>query len=98
MNTVLWISSYLVLINVIGFALMGIDKSRAKNHAWRISESALFIVALLFGSLGSVIGMQVFRHKTKHWYFKWGMPLILLVQIAFIIFICYYPGWNISIM
>ena len=98
MNTVLWISSYLVLINVIGFALMGIDKSRAKNHAWRISESALFIVALLFGSLGSVIGMQVFRHKTKHWYFKWGMPLILLVQIAFIIFICYYAGWNISIM
>ena len=90
MNTVLWISSYLVLINVIGFALMGIDKSRAKNHAWRISESALFIVALLFGSLGSVIGMQVFRHKTKHWYFRFGLPAMLVLHLALAVYFIWF--------
>ncbi|MCQ2519156.1 MAG: DUF1294 domain-containing protein [Lachnospiraceae bacterium] len=98
METIIWIASYLVVINIVGFLIMGIDKSKAKNHSWRISESSLFFVALIFGSLGCVIGMQVFRHKTKHWYFKWGMPLILLIQIAIVTFILCYPGWNISIM
>lgn len=98
METILWIISYLIIINIVGFLIMGIDKSKARNHSWRISESALFFVALIFGSLGCVIGMQVFRHKTKHWYFKWGMPLILLLQIAIVAFILCYPGWEISVM
>lgn len=94
--TLLWIVGYFVIVNIIAFAMMGIDKSRAKKHAWRISEAALFFSALIGGSLGSVLGMQTFRHKTKHWYFKWGMPFILIVQISLAVFVLKY--FNITIM
>ena len=76
-----WISGYLILINVFAFALMGMDKSRAKKHAWRISEKTLFLSAVFGGSVGAILGMMLFRHKTKHWYFVIGMPLILFLQI-----------------
>ena len=72
---------YLVVMNLIGFAIMGIDKKRAIQGAWRISEASLFMVALLGGSLGCILGMRQFRHKTRHWYFKYGMPAILIIQI-----------------
>ncbi|MCR5283919.1 MAG: DUF1294 domain-containing protein [Lachnospiraceae bacterium] len=72
---------YLLVINVIGFSLMGIDKSKARKRAWRIPESTLFLFAIFGGSIGSIIGMYVFRHKTKHWYFVVGMPLILILQL-----------------
>ena len=72
---------YVLIINIIGFVLMGIDKQRAIRGAWRISEASLFLTALLGGSLGCILGMQHFRHKTKHWYFKYGMPAILVVQV-----------------
>lgn len=75
------------IMSVVGFASMGIDKSRAKNDKWRIPEKTLFLIALLGGALGSVLGMQVFRHKTKHWYFAVFMPMILLVQIAIVVFL-----------
>ena len=65
---------------MVAFALMGADKKRAKRGAWRISERTLFLSALLGGSIGANLGMRVFRHKTKHWYFVLGMPLILFVQ------------------
>ena len=73
---------YLILINLLAFALMGVDKSRARRHKWRISEKKLFLSALLGGSVGAIVGMQVFRHKTKHWYFVVGMPAILICQVA----------------
>lgn len=76
------IAIYWVLINLVGFAVMGIDKRKAQKKKYRISEKALFTVALLGGSLGTTVGMNYFRHKTKHWYFKYGMPLILMVQIV----------------
>ena len=57
---------YLVAVNIVAFALMGIDKKRAINHAWRIPEKTLFLSAILGGSIGAIAGMQVFRHKTKH--------------------------------
>ena len=76
---------YVVVINVIGFVIMGVDKKRAIRGAWRISEASLFFVAFIGGSLGSIIGMQHFRHKTKHWYFQYGMPVILMVQIALLL-------------
>lgn len=76
---------YLLVVNVIGFIIMGVDKKRAIRGAWRISEASLFFVAFIGGSLGSIIGMQHFRHKTKHWYFKYGMPVILMVQIALLL-------------
>lgn len=72
---------YLLIINVIAFALMGIDKKRAIRHAYRIPEKTLFLSALLGGSVGAILGMQYFRHKTKHLSFQLGMPGILLVQI-----------------
>ena len=59
---------------------MGIDKRKARKHAWRIPEKALFLCSLAGGSIGTWAGMYVFHHKTKHWYFVVGMPLILAVQ------------------
>lgn len=81
---------YLILINIIAFALMGIDKRRAVQHKWRISEANLFLSALLGGSIGAIAGMQMFRHKTKHWYFVVGMPLILICQVV----ICWWIFWR----
>ena len=81
------VSLYGVLINVISFGLMGLDKHKARKHQWRISEKALFLTALLFGSLGTWTGMYAFRHKTRRWYFVAGMPLILAVQVLSLIHI-----------
>ena len=75
------LTGYLFIINIIGFALMGIDKKRAIRGAWRISEASLFLTAFLGGALGCTLGMRHFRHKTKHWYFKYGMPAIFAVQV-----------------
>lgn len=65
---------YLAVMNTLGFALMGLDKKRAGEHQWRISERTLFLVAALGGSVGSWLGMYIFHHKTKHWYFVIGIP------------------------
>ena len=78
---------YLIGINLAGFIIMGVDKKRAIRGAWRISEASLFLTALLGGSLGCILGMQHFRHKTKHWYFVIGMPLILVCQAALAIYL-----------
>ena len=80
---------YLILMNMIGLFLMGLDKSKAKRHAWRIPERTLFLASLLGGSIGTWAGMYLFRHKTKHWYFVVGMLAILVVQIVAAILI-----WN----
>lgn len=76
---------YLIGINLTGFIIMGVDKKRAIRGAWRISEASLFLTAILGGSPGCILGMQHFRHKTKHWYFKYGMPAILVVQVLLFI-------------
>ena len=73
---------YLLIMNFVGLAVMGIDKSRARRHAWRIPEVSLFLVSLLGGSLGTWSGMYLFRHKTRHWYFVLGMPAILIYDIC----------------
>lgn len=73
---------WLAAINLVTFAEYGIDKAKAKRGAWRVPEKTLFLLPLLGGSLGALLGMRVFHHKTKHWYFVWGIPLILLAQIA----------------
>ncbi len=78
---------YYLIINLIGFAIMGIDKRKAIKGAYRIPEATLFCVALLGGSLGTTLGMNLFRHKTKHWYFVVGMPLIFFVQLALMVWI-----------
>ena len=73
--------AYLVIINALGFVIMRIDKQKARRGAWRIPEKTLFLPAVLGGAVGCILGMRTFRHKTKHWYFKFGMPAILVVQI-----------------
>ena len=73
---------YLLVANIFAFALMGIDKAKAKKDAWRVPEKTLFLPVVLGGSLGGILGMRVFHHKTKHWYFRIGFPLILVLQIA----------------
>ncbi|MDF2801251.1 MAG: hypothetical protein K0S61_1154 [Anaerocolumna sp.] len=79
---------YLIIINVISLIVMGIDKKRAINGKWRISERNLFLYAIIGGSIGSIAGMKIFHHKTKHKQFIYGMPILLLLQIilGFLIF------------
>ena len=88
---------YIVIMNVTGIVVMGIDKARARRHAFRISEKGLFLISLLGGSVGTWAGMYLFRHKTKHWYFVVGMPLILLLQIILCIYLFNY-FWGVSLL
>ncbi len=78
-------------MNIIGFASMGIDKKRAQRSAFRIPEATLFAISLIGGSLGSILGMRIFHHKTKHWYFKFGMPLILILQVLAAVLLHFSP-------
>ena len=73
---------YLLIINAVGFLLMLVDKFKARKKLWRIPEATLMTVAALGGSIGSLLGMYTFRHKTKHIKFTLGIPAILAVQIA----------------
>ena len=77
---------YLLIINLVGFLSMGIDKFKAKNKLWRTKEKTLFVIAAMGGSIGSIIGMYVFRHKTKHNAFVYGMPMILGIQIGIVVY------------
>ena len=72
----------LIAVNLVSFALYGLDKVKAKRGLWRIRESTLLLVAALGGSLGALLGMELFRHKTKHWTFKILIPLFLLLHMA----------------
>ena len=91
MQVTLLLVGYVIIVNLIGFLLMGIDKRKAVKRAFRIPESTLFIVALIGGSLGSLLGMYTFRHKTRHWYFVYGMPAILILHIVIILVLMYSP-------
>ena len=73
---------YLAAVNLVAFTVYGVDKAKARRGAWRIPEKTLFLLPLLGGSVGALLGMRVFHHKTKHWYFVWGVPAILLAQLA----------------
>ena len=82
---------YLAAINLLTFCVYGADKRRAKiPGARRVPEKTLFALALLLGSPGALLGMLVFRHKTRHWYFRFGIPAILLAQAAAAIFLAQY--------
>ena len=83
-NPILIPAIYLLLMNLALFLTMGADKLRAKRRRRRVPEATLFLLALLGGSVGGILGMYIFRHKTKHWSFRLGFPLILALQIALV--------------
>lgn len=87
MDVITVIILYLIFANIVGLASMGADKWKAIHRAWRIPEATLFMICILGGSLGSTVGMFLFRHKTKHWYFRYGFPVILSIHIIFAAFL-----------
>ncbi len=91
MNVILWLGIYLCIVNILGLFLMGFDKSRARRRGWRVPEAHLFIVAVIGGSIGTILGMYIFRHKTKHWYFVYGLPAILLIQLGLVAVLYFSP-------
>ena len=78
---------YLLAVNVVAFAAFGIDKYKAKRGLWRISEATLLLLAVVGGSLGALLGMRIWHHKTQHAKFRYGLPLIILAQIALIYYL-----------
>ena len=85
MNTLIsLLAYYLIAINVITFFVYGIDKYKAKHNKWRISEASLLLLAVIGGSVGAWAGMKTWHHKTMHKKFKYGVPAILLLQIALV--------------
>ncbi len=78
-------AAVLVVTNLVSFCMMGYDKQCAKKGRWRVPEATLFIACACFGGIGGVLGMRVFRHKTKHWYFKLFFPLMMIVQVILLI-------------
>ena len=85
---VVWVAA----MTLIAYVVMGLDKLQAKRGGRRISEKTLFLLAILGGSIGSITGMYTFRHKTKHWYFRYGLPAIFVIQIVLII--AYHYIWS----
>ena len=85
MNTIAMLAAALAVLNLFSFGLMAYDKRCAKAGKWRVPEKALFLSAACFGALGGVLGMQLCRHKTKHWYFQVFFPLMLAAQIALLV-------------
>jgi len=79
MNTILYL---LAAINAVTFIIYGIDKLKAKKGMWRTSEATLLLLAAAGGSIGAFLAMQIFRHKTKHKKFIYGIPLIIVLQVA----------------
>ncbi len=77
----------LVAVNLVSFTLYGLDKLKAKKGLWRIRESTLLLIAALGGSVGALLGMEVFRHKTKHWQFKVLVPVFFILHIAFAVWL-----------
>ncbi len=75
------IIAYFLLINVITFFVYGLDKLKAKKQAWRIPEAVLLMLAVIGGSIGALIGMKVWHHKTLHNKFRFGVPIILILQV-----------------
>ncbi len=85
---------YFIVVTLFTFVLYGIDKYKARHQRWRISEATLLLMAAIGGSVGALLGMKVFRHKTQHLKFKIGVPLILLLQLTLALWLLFkYNGW-----
>ena len=84
MNIIL---GYLLAVNTTSFLLYGIDKYKAKNGRWRISEATLLMMAVIGGSIGAWVGMRLWHHKTMHKKFKYGIPIIIILQVALAVYL-----------
>lgn len=84
---ILYFIIYLIVINIVTFLVMGLDKWKAKRGSWRIQESALFTFVIFGGGIGGILGMAHFHHKTKKLKFQIGFPLILILEAAFLIYL-----------
>lgn len=82
--------AYFITVNVLGLVLFGIDKWKAKHDKWRISEATLLSVTVIGGSIGAWVGMKVWHHKTMHKKFKYGIPLVMVLQFALLLFTLYW--------
>ena len=78
---------YLFAINIVSFFLYGIDKYKAKKNKWRISEATLLLMAVIGGSIGAWVGMRIWHHKTMHKKFKYGIPVIIIFQVALVVYL-----------
>ena len=78
---------YLLAINIVSFFLYGIDKYKAKKGRWRISEATLLMMAVIGGSIGAWVGMRLWHHKTMHKKFKYGIPIIIILQVCLVVFL-----------
>ena len=79
----------IAFMNIVGFILMGVDKAKAKRGVWRIPEKTLLGTAILGGGAGVWLGMKFFHHKTKHWYFKYGVPVICILEIVAVLYLMF---------
>ena len=82
--------AYFITVNVLGLVLFGIDKWKAKHDKWRISEATLLSLTAIGGSIGAWVGMKVWHHKTMHKKFKYGIPLVMVLQLALLLFTLYW--------
>ncbi|MCR5304371.1 MAG: DUF1294 domain-containing protein [Lachnospiraceae bacterium] len=96
MTAGLLLSVYILFVNAVGFALMAVDKYRAIRLLSRVPEAVLFLFAIIGGCLGTTLGMVIFKHKTKHWYFRIFMPAILVMELAFFMWLFTYPGIEVT--
>ena len=82
-----WLLIWVLALSMLDFVLMGADKRRARHNRRRVPEKTFFAVALLGGSPGAIAGMWLFRHKTRHWYFRFGFPLLTALQLALLLWL-----------
>ncbi len=91
LNTIFTLNNfilYLLLINLFGFFIMWLDKTKARKGSWRIAEKTLFIVTAIGGGIGTILGMYIFRHKTQKINFIIGLPIITILEIILFIYLC----------
>ena len=93
-----YILLYFGIVNLLGLLMMGIDKFRAKKDLFRIPESNLFLVAVIGGSVGSLLGMYAFRHKTRHIQFVIGIPAIILAQILLVLWFIFFSPFKVVVL
>ena len=91
MNIIL---GYLLAVNITSFLLYGIDKYKAKKGRWRISEATLLLMAVIGGSIGAWVGMRIWHHKTMHKKFKYGIPVIIIFQVALAVYLLINIDWT----